>query len=101
MSALTKGKMPTSDIMKLDKYCAITFPNTHSALHGESVLNDSSFTRFIIMPVPGEISAGCGLAIKLYREDYKEVVAILQSAGVSIDAVYFIDKKSGTVEKIM
>jgi len=96
-----KGNSSTAAcLMTLDKYCAITFPNTHSALKAEKVLEGASVLPFVIMPVPTMISSGCGLAIKVFPEGSEEAVDILGSAGVTIDGVYRIDKTSGTVKKL-
>ena len=87
-------------LLTLEKYCAITFPNTHSALKAEKILQGADLLPFVIMPVPRTISAGCGLAIKVFPEGSDQAVDILGSAGVPIDGVYRIDKTSGNVIKL-
>lgn len=56
-----------------EKFNIITFESTHEAMRCEKVLKDKGF-KVRIIPLPSEISAGCGLSLKLNLEDYKEII---------------------------
>lgn len=94
---LTEGC--TQALMSINNYCAITFPNTHSAIQAEKILERFSFS-FLIMPVPRIISSGCGLAIKTSPDNYNEVLALLVKAGISIEGAYTVDKLAGSFTKL-
>lgn len=100
MDEIKDNSTAAAGLLTLDNYCAITFPNTHSALKAEKVLQGADLLPFVIMPVPKTISSSCGLAIKLFAEGYNQAVGILGDAGVPIEGVYRIDKTSGTVKKL-
>jgi hypothetical protein len=87
-------------VLNLKIYCLITFPNTHSALQAEKVLQEAE-AAFIIIPVPRAISSGCGLSIKIPVESRNTVLCVLQDKGVTFDHVYKIDKKAETIDKIV
>ena len=78
----------------------ITFPNTHSAIQAEKLL-EKSLLSFLIMPVPRAISSGCGLAIKTSPDHYDEVTAVLEAGGVSIQGAYAADKRVGSFVKVL
>ena len=101
MSESEETRSDAKRLLTLGKYCAITFPNTHSALQAEKLLQKHGMPPFIIVPVPRAISTGCGLAVKVSPEDYMKAVDILEKAGTTISGVYNIDKLSGTIDQIM
>lgn len=77
------------DLFKLKEYGIFTFKSTSQALKAERVLKESS-AHFLLMPTPREISASCGLAIKLELENIAGYREILQNGKVEIDDVYQI-----------
>ncbi len=95
------GGLPSGGLLALEKYCVITFPNTHSALQAEKVLKAREALPFVIMPVPRKISSGCGLAVKTAPDKADQVVDILKGGNIQIDGIYNINKASGTVEKVI
>ncbi len=101
LNGSTGSRSSAKKLLTLETYCAITFPSTHSALQAEKELQGVSALPFLIMPVPGTISSGCGLAIKVFPADYSKAVGILEEAGITISGVYNLDKPSGTINKII
>lgn len=93
----SKGR--NEGLLSLNNYYVITFPNTHSAIKAEKLL-EKSLLSFLIMPVPRVISSGCGLAIKTSPDNYNEVIAVLKAGGVSIQGAYAADRRVGSFVKM-
>ncbi|MGE5380082.1 MAG: DUF3343 domain-containing protein [Methylocystaceae bacterium] len=72
----------------------ITFDTTSQALRAEKLLQTAD-QDFVMIPTPREITASCGLAVKIYPEDMVQVQADLRNEGVIISGVYQIDKSTG------
>ena len=63
------------------EFMVITFHTTHDAL----ALEELCHTRHLpgrLIPVPGEISAGCGLAWRMLPEEYETYKESLTAAGI-------------------
>ena len=48
----------------METFCIIAFDSTHHAIACEKLLQDNGFKARII-PVPVQVTAGCGLAVRL------------------------------------
>lgn len=93
--------MHSKDLLRLTRYCVITFPNTHSAIMAETTLNSANLVvGFVLMPVPTSISSGCGLAIKSDPEDYGQLVELLGEHSVQINGVHLVDKATDSVTRL-
>lgn len=55
-----------------ETFCIITFESTHSAMACEKHLQAEGFAVRII-PVPVQVSAGCGLAVRFDEKDTKKI----------------------------
>lgn len=53
----------------------VTFKSTHSAMVAQKQL--SGVVDFVVMPTPRQISASCGIALKIGEEDAQQVGALL------------------------
>lgn len=89
------------DLIKMDDYCAITFPNTHSALQAEKTLQEAGNVPFVIMPLPRIISSSCGLSVKIAPDSLEETVAIMKNSGTVIEGAYRIDKNRNTADRLI
>lgn len=78
-------------LLNADKYCLATFPTTHSALHAEKVL-DVLGLPFLIVPTPKEISAGCGLSIRVFCEDLDTVSQKLRENNAIVKEFFQMEK---------
>lgn len=76
-------------LMGMRDYGIITFSSTSYALKAEKVMKGWAKT-FIIIPTPREISASCGLAIKLEPNYLEEFLQILAQEKVPVEGVYRI-----------
>ena len=67
-------------------YVVIAFPTTAAAFQLESRAKAQGFTGRLI-PVPREITAGCGLAWRDTPEQQAALVELLQKESIPCDAV--------------
>ncbi len=93
--------LSTGDLIKMDNYCAITFPNTHTALQAEKALQETGAVPFVIMPVPRVISSGCGLSVKVAPDSFRDAIEIIRNSGNTVEGVYRIDKNRNTTERLI
>lgn len=68
----------------------VTFPTTAAAMSCEELCQAQGLPGRMI-PVPGEISAGCGLSWKAAPEDREVLEAALAAAGIATEAFSVID----------
>ncbi len=68
------------------KHMVVTFRTTTDAMAFENFCNKNRIPGRLI-PVPGEISAGCGLAWKCLPEDMDLVYPILEKNGVLYERI--------------
>lgn len=78
-------------------FSLITFDSTHSAIRAEKELMDKLSVR--IIPVPREITTGCGLSLKLEMEDLDMAREILISKNIETSGYYLI-KKTGLSKEV-
>ncbi|MDO4272426.1 MAG: DUF3343 domain-containing protein [Eubacteriales bacterium] len=74
--------------MRKKQLCTvITFATTTDAMGMEATAAKSGFAGRLI-PVPGELSAGCGMAWKSVNQTNEEAIGFLQEHQLSFDGVY-------------
>lgn len=73
--------------MSKDCNYVITFPSVHHAIKFESVLKNSDLS-FMLIPVPREISASCGVAAKVNNDDSELVQKELREHNLQYDCIY-------------
>lgn len=72
------------------KTLAVTFSTTSQAMVMEEFCkNNNSPGRLI--PIPNEISAGCGLAWKSDLEDENSLIDFLENSNVHYEKIYILD----------
>ncbi len=59
----------------------ITFQSTHQVLKTEKILQKEG-VDFDIIPVPKQISADCGMAIRIEMESIKRIERILEEKAI-------------------
>lgn len=82
------------DLFKLKEYGIFTFKSTSQALKAERTLKEAS-AHFLLMPTPREISASCGLAVKLALKDLTHYQDILVNNRVEIESIYQVSYIKG------
>ncbi len=68
----------------------VTFPTTAAAMSCEELCGKKALPGRMI-PVPGEISAGCGLAWKAAPEDREALEAGLAAGGVPVEGFHVVE----------
>lgn len=68
----------------------LTFPTTAAAMACEVLCGRAGLPGRMI-PVPGQISAGCGLAWKAAPQDQDALVSALAEAGVAVEGADVIE----------
>ena len=72
--------------MQNEVFCVISFDSTHQAIAAEMAVTGLSGARLI--PLPPEISEGCGMALRVNREDVEKAVDVLKTNGATYQDVY-------------
>lgn len=68
----------------------VTFPTTAAAMACEQLCGEQGLPGRMI-PVPGEISAGCGLAWKAEPQDREALAMALEQGGVAVEGMDVIE----------
>lgn len=87
----------SKQLLQLDKYNLFTFISTSHALKAEKVLKAEGMS-FIMIPTLREISASCGLSVKVDPDDLDSSADILRQNEVQSDGVYYVRKIQGKNE---
>lgn len=72
-------------------WCHVTFASSSGAIAAQRVLRQVCPT--VVMPVLRQVSAGCGIALRLAPEDWERARRALEAAG--IDAGYYAVSGTG------
>jgi len=73
----------------IEIYYLITFENTHQAISSEQALQNCGFPVRII-PVPTELTANCGLAIRFDENFFPSIYQVLNS--INYASLYKVSK---------
>lgn len=65
----------------------ITFDTTTDAMMMEAFAKENKLSGKLI-PLPNEISAGCGLAFKIETEDLEKVTKTLEENSISYEKIH-------------
>jgi hypothetical protein len=78
-------------------YYVITFANTHSAITAQSHLE--TYAKIEIMPTLREISAGCGISIRFFPDEFDHVMNGLNTLalGKNMFKIYSILEENGRI----
>lgn len=68
----------------------VTFPTTAAAMACEQLCGEQGLPGRMI-PVPGEISAGCGLAWKAAPQDRDVLAGALEAASIAVEGMDVIE----------
>ncbi|MGE5631016.1 MAG: DUF3343 domain-containing protein [Caulobacteraceae bacterium] len=75
-----------------DYYLAV-FDSTHHAMRFEKVVKDGGF-KINIMPVPREITASCGLSVKMDRTDYDDIRVLADNEKLIVKGYYLVETQN-------
>ena len=65
----------------MQEYCVIAFANARVATKGQNILQQTGLKAFL-MPTPREITASCGLSLRLSPKDGPRAREALDAAGL-------------------
>ncbi|MGI6575075.1 MAG: DUF3343 domain-containing protein [bacterium] len=84
----------------MKEYCLITFAATEHALRVEKALKEKD-VPFLLIPIPREITAGCGLAVRINWPDAQRIEELINKIGITPQGVYRMqkDKDKSLLEK--
>jgi hypothetical protein len=90
-----------TNLLNHSSFYLFTFSATSQALKAEKVLK-SFQADFLLIPTLREISASCGLSVRLAPENLKQYFHELVENGVSVEGVYHVEKegKQNQIQKI-
>lgn len=74
-------------------FLIVAFPSTHDAIKAETLAKRSDLTVRVI-PLPPEVSAGCGLALRADLEDEAALRALL--AREEVKGEFYTLRRDGT-----
>lgn len=69
----------------------ITFDTTHYSISADKCLDEINMLHKLI-PMPQEVSAGCGFCLRVEPEDYKMVREELASREIEVAGCYSVEK---------
>lgn len=75
--------------MNTEDFAIITFPNAHLVLKSEKLLKDLDIE---VIPLPSQISSGCGLCIMCDVEEIFKMTNILDNNKVIYRKLYKVSK---------
>lgn len=83
-----------------ESFCILTFGQTSAAIRAEALLKERELPVRVI-PLPGEISAGCGISLRTENEGKDAACEILRDNGFSF-GLYSCEKDGlkKNIEKI-
>lgn len=68
----------------LQRYCVVAFSQAGAAIRGRQALEGAGVNAFV-MPTPREITAGCGLSLRLPLEAWRQAGQALDASGTPRD----------------
>lgn len=77
-------------LMFAERYCLVAFKSTHHALAAEKALQEEDIDQ-VVIPTPQEISASCGLALKINPSDCPQTVSLLKNRGLADIELYEVN----------
>jgi len=70
----------------------LVFNSVHQTLMAEKLLNSAKLS-FLVVPVPPFVNEGCGLGIRIAKEQLEQTQKILQQAGITLLKVVELENK--------
>lgn len=70
-----------------DGDCVAIFHSIHRVLHAEQLLKEAG-VAFLLIPVPRQLTADCGLALRVAPGHLAALLAVLAAAGLAPAELY-------------
>lgn len=79
------------ELFRAKNYVLLVFPSTHHALEAESLLQGK--VEFVTIPTPRDISASCGLSLKISLQARPAAQELLKANQAMDYNIYLIDQE--------
>lgn len=76
--------------MEDNTFLVFSFSSTKYAIASEAAV---SKIEARLIPIPPEISAGCGLALRANIDDKEKILKLLQNANIEYEGMYILNIK--------
>ena len=76
-------------------YTLFTFEASEPVISAESALKNNDIDC-VVMPLPTEIAASCGLSLKIWQKDYEKAFNLLKNKDLEPSGCYWADKQGKT-----
>lgn len=85
----------------MEQYLFLSFDSTNYALEAERYLKNAGCS-ITIMPTPREVSASCGLSIKMNDGDIESAKGFIREGSLKVKGIYKVYRSEGKrgVEKV-
>ena len=93
----------------MNNYCIISFPSSHHAIRGEKVAEEAynkqacngdevetkepTVKEIRLIPTPPEVSAGCGLVLRLPQSFLELTFTAFKAKGIEYEEVFSIEEQ--------
>ena len=81
----------------MSRMFVVSFNSTHHAMRSEKLL-EKDFS-IMVMPTPREISASCGISLRVNEDDIEAITEVLKKNDVDYGGVYCIIKSDDGLRK--
>lgn len=72
----------------MSDYWVVLFPNNTAAMRAARILKDAGVRGCRLVPVPGELSRRCGVALRLEGDAVTPALTAIHSGRVPVSAVH-------------
>jgi hypothetical protein len=72
----------------------ITFKNTNFAIKAEQCLLEQKL-QVGVLPLPSQISAGCGICLRVNQDEIKQALEALAGKSVDVQSLYSREAENG------
>ena len=87
------------------EYFIISFPSTHHAIAGEKVAEMASKAKGLrLVPIPPDVSAGCGLALNVPSSELTDVLQAFRENNIGYQDIFevlYADNRKTYQKKIL
>jgi hypothetical protein len=77
----------------------VTFDSTHQAMAAEDILREEGVSLEVVPP-PTNLSAGCGLALRVRLKDVPAAIEALNGRGATYAAIHLLDLEQKAVQRL-
>ena len=80
------------NLVSAKQYTLLTFDASEPVISAEATLKNNDITC-VVMPLPTEIAASCGLALKIWQKDTNAAIKLLTAKNLAPTACFSAEKE--------